>query len=89
MNRRMRRELRKDKDLIKELYAIIQKYLPHLLDKFTDLTDIRKQSYITYDMKTICVTRLFGLLCGLTTMADISNKMETDFSIKNISNICG
>ena len=26
MNRKMRRELRKDKDLIKELYSIIVKY---------------------------------------------------------------
>ena len=88
MNRKMRRELRKDKDLVKELYAIIKKYLPHLLDMFNELTDTRNQSYVTYNMKTICVTRLFGLLCGLTTMSDISNKMETDCSIKNISNIC-
>ena len=28
MNRKMRRELRKDNDLIKELYSIINKYLP-------------------------------------------------------------
>lgn len=59
MNRKMRRELRKDKNLIKELYSIIQKYLPELLHKFQDLTDTRNKSYITYSMKTICVTRLF------------------------------
>ena len=34
MNRKMRRELRKDKDLIKELYSIIVKYLPELLNLF-------------------------------------------------------
>ena len=39
-------------------------------------------------MKVICVTRLFGLLCGLTCMSDISNKLDTDFAIKNISDIC-
>ena len=32
MNRKMRRELRKDKNLIKELYSIINKYLPKLLN---------------------------------------------------------
>ena len=68
MNRKQRRELRKDKNLINELYSIIVKYLPKLLDMFGNLTDIRNQSYITYNIKTICVTRLFGLLCGLTTM---------------------
>lgn len=56
---------------------------------FENLTDVRNKSYITYRMKTICITRLFSLLCGLTTMSDISNKMDSYFSIKNISKICG
>ena len=88
MNRKQRRELRKDKNLINELYSIIVKYLPKLLDMFGNLTDIRNQSYTTYNMKTICVTRLFGLLCGLTTMTDITDKFDTEIVIKNISNIC-
>lgn len=54
MNRKERRNLKKDKDLIKELYSIINKYLPKLLDMFENLTDVRNQSYVTYKMKTIC-----------------------------------
>ena len=89
MNRKERRKLRKDKDLVKELYSIINKYLPKLLDMFDNLTDVRNQSYVTYKMKTICVTRLFGLLCGLTTMTDISSDdFNSDNCIKNLSNIC-
>lgn len=89
MNRKKRRELRKDKNLIKELYSIIQKYLPKLLQKFEELTDTRNQSYITYSMKTVCVTRLFGLLCGLTSLNDISkDKFNTDICIQNLSTIC-
>ena len=89
MNRKERRKLRKDKDLIKELYSIIVKYLPKLLDMFENLTDVRNKSYVTYKMKTICVTRLFGLLCGLTTMTDISSDyFNTDNCIKNLSKIC-
>ena len=41
-------------------YRIIfynKKYLPDLFDKFEELTDIRHQSYVTYNMKTIYVTR--------------------------------
>ena len=41
MNRKQRRELRKDKNLIRNLYAIIQKYFPELFDKFYNLTDTR------------------------------------------------
>lgn len=88
MNRKERRELRKDKNLIKEIYSIINKYLPDLLNRFSKLTDIRNQSYVTYNMKVICVTRLFGLLCGLTSMTAISDKINSEEAIKNLSSIC-
>ena len=88
MNRKKRRKLRKDKDLVKELYSIINKYLPKLLDMFDNLTDTRNQSYTTYKMKIIYVTRLFGLLCGLTTMTDITSDFNSDSCIKNLSKIC-
>lgn len=89
MNRKERRTLRKDKDLVRELYSIINKYLPQLFNMFDNLTDARNQSYTTYKMKTICVTRLFGLLCGLTTMTDISSDdFNSDNCIKNLSKIC-
>ena len=88
MNRKQRRELKKDKHLIKELYSIIIKYLPELFNKFNKLTDIRNKSYITYNMKTICVTRLFGLLCGLTSMTSITDNFNTETTIKNLSDIC-
>ena len=89
MNRKQRRELRKDKNLIIELYSIIKKYFPDLLNKFNNLSDDRHQSYVTYDMKVICVTRLFGLICGLTSLSNISSdEFNTDACIKNISTIC-
>ena len=89
MNRKQRREFRKNKNLIIELYSIIKKYLPDLLNKFENLTDIRHQSYVTYNMKTICVTRLFGLLCGLTSLSNISSdEFNIDICIENISTIC-
>ena len=88
MNRKQRRELKRDKDFVKELYSIIFKYLPNLLDMFDDLTDYRNQSYVTYKMKTICVTRLFGLLCNLTSLTDIYNQFNSECAIENISKIC-
>ena len=40
-------------------------------------------------MKVICVTRLFGLICGLTPLSNISSDdFNTNMCIKNISNIC-
>jgi len=38
---------------------------------------IIKGSYVTYNMKTICVSRLFGLLCGITSISSIcKTKLE-------------
>lgn len=88
MNRKAKRELRKDKNLINDLYAIIVKYLPDLFNKFKDLTDTRNQSYITYSMKEICVTRLFGLLCGITSLSSLTDKFDTEIVIKNMATIC-
>ena len=34
---------------------------------FNELTDARQKGKVTYSMKTICVTRLFALLCDLVT----------------------
>lgn len=87
MNRKQKRELRKDKNLITELYTIIIKYLPELFEKFQKLTDTRHQGYVTYSMKCICVTRLFGLLCGITSMTEITDKFNSEESIENISSI--
>lgn len=90
MTRKERRELRKDKNLITELYSIIKKYLPDLLKLFENLTDVRNQAYITYSMKTICVTRLFALLCGIISMTEISSdKFNTEECINNLSKVSG
>lgn len=88
MNRKERRELKKDISLVNDLYNIIKKYLPKLFNLFNELTDIRHQSYVTYDMKVICVTRLFGLLCGITTMNSLTDTFNSEEAINNISKLC-
>ena len=87
MTRKEKRELKKDKSLVCTLYNIIDKYLPRLFIMFDQLTDVRQQGKITYSMKSICVTRLFALLCGLTSMNSMTNKLNTNASINNLSKI--
>lgn len=87
MTRKERRELKKDKSLICALYNIIIKYFPKLLTMFENLTDQRQKGKVTYNMKVICVTRLFGLLCGITTMNSLTNKFNNDFTIDTIAKI--
>jgi len=88
VNREFKRNLRKDKNLIKDIFSIIQKYFPDLINKFANLEDKRNQSYTTYSMKVICVTRLLGLLCGITELVPLSDTFNNDNVINNISDIC-
>lgn len=87
LTRKEKRELKKDKSLVCALYNIIDKYLPKLFIMFDNLTDARQQGKVTYSMKTICVTRLFALLCGITTMNSITNKFHNENTINNLSKI--
>ena len=87
-NSKQRRALMKDKDLIRELMKIINKYLPQLTSMLSELTDKRNKSYITYKIKTIIMTRLFALICGITTMSEMNRRFNTESAIKNLSSIC-
>lgn len=87
MTRKERRNLKKDKSLVCSLYNIIDKYLPRLFIMFEELSDARQKGKVTYSMKTICVTRLFGLLCGISSMNALTNKFNNDYTINNLSKI--
>lgn len=87
MTRKEKRELKKNKSLVCSLYNIIDKYLPKLFDMFEELSDQRMKGKVTYSMKVICITRLFGILCGLTTMNSMTNKFNNDNTIENLSKI--
>ena len=88
LSRKQKRELMKDKDFLKELLKIIRKYFPQLTSMFSSLTDKRHKSYITYKMRTIIMTRLLALLCGITTMKEINTEFKTEIAIDNLSKIC-
>ena len=88
LTKKQKRELLKDKNFLNELRKIIQKYFPDLMKLFSNLTDKRDKRYITYKMRTIIMTKLFSLLCGITTMTGINDKLNTEEAIKNLSDIC-
>lgn len=87
VTRKEKRELKKDKSLICTLYNIIDKYLPRLFIMFDELSDARQQGKVTYNMKVICTTRLFALLCGLSSMNAMTNKFNNNFTIENLAKI--
>lgn len=88
LNRADRRALVKNKNLLVEIVKIINKYLPQLSNIIDNLTDKRNKSYIKYNMRTIIFTRLFALICGITTMNRMTRTFNTENTIKNLSVIC-
>lgn len=88
LNRADRRALVKNKNLLVEIVKIINKYLPQLSYIIDNLTDKRNKSYIKYNMRTIIFTRLFDLICGITTMNGMTRTFNIENTIKNLSVIC-
>ena len=60
-----------------------------MLNKLLDtLTDKRHKSYIKYGIRTLILTRIFALLCGITSMNEMNNSFNKDEAITNLSSIC-
>ena len=88
LTKKDRRNLIKDKELVKEILKIINKYFPMLNKMISELNDKRNKSYIKYKIKTLIITRLFALICGITSMTNINDNFNKEHAIKNLSSIC-
>ena len=87
MNRREKRKIKKEIEIFSDVAKIIKQYFPDLSKKLNELTDTRHQSYVEYQMSVITITRLLGLLCGIKSMRETTEKLDTEETIKNIGNI--
>ncbi len=78
MNRRERRKIKKEINVFSDVASIIKQYFPQLIDKLEKLTDVRHQSYVEYRMSVITLTRLLGLLCGIKSMRETTEKFNLE-----------
>lgn len=89
MNRKEKRNKRKEISVLREVVKIVRQYFPELIDKFEGLTDLRNQSYVTYQMKVIFIVRIMGLMCEIKSMNGITQEFNTEEAIENIAKLCG
>ena len=87
MNRKEKRKIKKEINIFEDVVNIIKQYFPQLTQKMEELTDTRHQSYVEYKMSVITVTRLLGLLCGIKSMRETTERFNTEETIKNISKL--
>ena len=88
MNREPRRKNRNGINILSETIAIIKKYMPEMINKFDNLTDLRNQSYVKYKMKVIFMVRLMGLMCSIKSMNEMTREFNTQETIENIARMC-
>ncbi len=48
MNRKEKRDKKKEINILREVINVINQYFPELINNFEALTDLRNQSYVTY-----------------------------------------
>ena len=89
MNRKEKRERKKELNILKDLITVLNQYFPELISKFNGLTDLRNQSYVKYQMKVIFIVRLMGLMCEMKSMQEMTRELNTEEAIQNIAEICG
>ena len=87
MNRRERRNMKKEIEMFTDVVNIIKQYFPCLIEKLEKLTDTRHQSYVEYTMSTITITRLLALICGIKSMRQSTEEFNTEETIQNIANL--
>lgn len=89
MNRKERRNKKKELNILGNVITIINQYFPELINKFEGLTDIRHQSYVKYRMKVVFIVRLMGLMSSIKSMHELTEEFNTEEAIANIAQICG
>lgn len=87
MNRKEKRNLKEEINIFSDVVNIMKQYFPKLINKFEKLTDARHQSYVEYQMSVILITRLLGLICGIKSMRNTTEKFNTEKTIKNIAEL--
>ena len=88
MNRKEKRERKKELNILNDLITVLNQYFPELINKFNRLTDLRNQSYVKYQMKVIFIVRLMGLMCEMKSMQGMTRELNTEEAIQNIAEIC-
>ena len=88
MNRKEKRERKKELNILNDLITVLNQYFPELISKFNGLTDSRNQSYVKYQMKVIFIVRLMGLMCEMKSMQGMTRELNTEEAIQNIAEIC-
>lgn len=75
--------------MLKNLFIAIHHYDNQFFNDMKKIRDPRHQSYITYPLEVICITRILAYCCHIQSMAELNDDFNNDTVIGNVSKICG
>jgi len=85
LSRKQVRELRKNKNLVRDLFSTINSYFPDLIDSLKEADDGRVQGYIKYGIDVILVVRMLSAILSFDSQQAMTNGLNNDNIIKNIA----
>ena len=85
LTRKQIRELRKNKNLVRDLLSVINSYFPDLMDKLKNVEDRRHQKFVHYNISIILVVRILSAILSYDSQQAMTKGFNNDNAIKNIA----
>jgi len=89
LTRKQIRELRKNKNLVRDLLGVINSYFPNLISSLRDAYDGRLKGITTYRIDVVLVTRILSAILSFDSQDAMTNGLNNDNAIKNIADFLG
>jgi len=89
LTRKQIRELKKDKNFVRDLLSISNSYFPDLIANLNDLKDGRCQQYTKYDMKVIVFVRILSAIFSFESQRAMTRGLNSDNAIQNVAAFLG
>ena len=86
-NRKAKREILDNPQLLEEMCKIIQHYFPGFMQQLKQVIDPRNPSYITYPKELLLMLRIMAAVFAITSMRQISELFNHEICLKNTENI--
>ena len=85
LSRKQIRDLKKDKNLIRDLLGVINSYFPCLIYDLKEAIDGRNRRYITYSIDVVLVVRILSAILSFDSQRSMTSGLNNENAIKNVA----
>jgi len=85
LTRKQIRDIKKNKNLVRDLMSVANSYFPDLISSLKDADDGRCKNLTTYRIDVILVTRIVSAILSFDSQTAMTKGLNNDNAIKNIA----